>query len=435
MKLSENLNKLDTYPFHMPGHKRNSSFKIPSAEIDITEIDGFDNLHNPKEILLDMQNELSRLYKSEYSLISVNGSTCCILSAICGVCNKGDKIIVARNCHKSVYNACMLHELRVVYIEPEFDDEFGVYTNITQNTVDRAIAQNRDAAAIIITSPTYEGVVSRIKADIPVIVDSAHGSHFGFDDYLPEMISGDVVINSLHKTLPCLTQCAVMHINNKKYYSSIKHYMDIFETSSPSYVLLSSIDRCIDFLNSCNKTFDNYKAILDQFYNEISNIKNIQLFKNDDITRLVFKIDGYNGREISRILRSNGIETEASCLDYVILISTVCDTKKGFELLIDALKSFDVKEPIKAKITKPILPQKAVEQFEVNKTEITPLNAAACKISGESIFAYPPDIPLITIGEIIDTKTIDYIKELIENGVNVLSDSDLLPNSILTKCD
>ncbi len=435
MKLSDKLKKLDTYPFHMPGHKRNSTFGVPSGEIDITEIDGFDNLHNPKEILLDMQKELSRLYQSRHSLISVNGSTCCILSAVCGVCSKGDKIIVARNCHKSVYNACMLHELKVVYIEPEFDEEFGVYTCVTQNTVDKALEENSDAAAIVITSPTYEGIISNIKADIPVIIDGAHASHFGFADYLPERISGDIVINSLHKTLPCLTQCAVMHINNEKYLSSIKRYMDIFETSSPSYVLLSSIDRCIDILKNCNQAFEDYGTILESFYNEVRKLSNIHLFKNDDITRLVIKVDGYSGTEISQALRKNGIEIEASGLDYVILISTVCDTEKGFGLLLNALKSLEIREPADTKITKPILPKKALEQYEVIKAEITPIENAVGKICGESIFAYPPDIPLITIGEIIDKKNLDYINLLIENGINVLSDSDLLPYSILTKCD
>ena len=419
----------------MPGHKRNDAFGIPSSKIDITEIDGFDNLHNPKEMLDDMQNELAGLYESKNSLISVNGSTCCILSAICGVCKKGDKIIIARNCHKSVYNACMIHELKIAYIEPEFNEEFGIYTNVTQESVDKAIKDNRDAAALVITSPTYEGIISNIRADIPVIIDSAHGSHFGLADYLPQKTSGDIVINSLHKTLPCLTQCAVIHINNEVYYHSIRRYMDIFETSSPSYVLLASVDRCIDFLKNCKQAFDEYKIILDDFYNEVSLLKNIHLLKNDDITRIVIKVDGYNGFEIAQKLRKNGIEVESSGIDYVILISTVCDTECGFGLLLKALKCFAIKKKEESKISKPILPKKAFEQYEIIKTEITPISMAIGKISGESIFAYPPDIPLITIGEIIDEKTLDYINSLIQKGVNVLSDGDLLPDSILTKCD
>lgn len=435
MKLNDKLNSLTSYPFHMPGHKRNINYKLPSCDIDITEINGFDNLHEPKEILMEMQDDIAKIYESKKSIISVNGSTCCILSAICGICKKGDKILIARNCHKSVYNACFIHELKIEYIEPEFDEEFGIFTRVTQKAVDISLKRHPDAAAIVITSPTYEGVVSRICADIPVIVDAAHGSHFGLADYIPERTNADVVINSLHKTLPCLTQCAVVHIYSDAYCSNIKRYMDIFETSSPSYILMSSIDKCIDFLKDCKKQFDEYELLLNAFYNELGSLNNIHLFDNDDITRIVLKVSGYTGHEISEILSNNGIEIEAAGLDYVILISTVCDSEHGFKLLINALKQFENRKKQCKHLAKPILPSKAYEQFEVTDTNITQLDKSIGMVCGESIFAYPPDIPIITAGEIIDSNTINYIRQLIENGVNVLSDSDLLPDRILTKPD
>ncbi len=158
MKLNNKLKEINTYPFHMPGHKRNSDFGIIGAEIDITEIDGFDNLHRPESILSELEKRTADIYGSKKSILSVNGSTCCILSAISAVCKKGDTIIIARNCHKSVYNACFINELNTVYIEPEFCSALGIYTKITQKTVDTAVENYPAAKAIVITSPTYEAV-------------------------------------------------------------------------------------------------------------------------------------------------------------------------------------------------------------------------------------------------------------------------------------
>ena len=121
MRLHDKLSTLDKYPFHMPGHKRNEKFGITGSEIDITEIDGFDNLHAPNGVIADTENRLKKIYKSTRSFISVNGSTAGILAGIHAVCNRDDTVIVARNCHKSVFNACMLLELNVKYIEPEFE--------------------------------------------------------------------------------------------------------------------------------------------------------------------------------------------------------------------------------------------------------------------------------------------------------------------------
>lgn len=419
----------------MPGHKRNSDFGIIGADIDITEIDGFDNLHNPKDILLELEKSASDIFGSKKSILSVNGSTCCILSAISAVCQKGDTIIIARNCHKSVYNACYINELNTVYIEPEFCTELGIYTRITQKAVDTAIAENPEAKAVVITTPTYEGIVSDIKTDIPLIIDAAHGSHFGFADFLPSTAQGDIVINSLHKTLPSLTQTAVVHINNDKYIDSVKKYMDIFESSSPSYILLASIEKCIGFLRNSKSAFNEYKNLLDNFYQRLSEIKNVSLFKNDDPTRIIISADGYSGAELSEHLRKNGIEAEGCGLNYVILISTVCDTEKGFDILIKALSSIEVRKKEALHIDKISLPEKKYNSWEIQDTQETDLKKSSKKVSGEYVFAYPPGVPILVPGEIINDNVINYISTLINHNINIISDSNLLPHSILTKYD
>lgn len=433
MELYNKLKDNNLYPFHMPGHKRNIKFCIPSSNIDITEISGFDNLHSPTGIIKNLQESLATLYGYKKSIISVNGSTCCILAAISAIAKENSTIIIARNCHKSVYNACFINRLKIEYIEPEYNNEFGCYKQITQASVDKAIKKTPNACAIVITSPTYEGYVSNITCPIPLIIDAAHGAHFGFSSYLPKQPKADIVIESLHKTLPALTQSAVIHIDNPSLYGKVKKYMDIYETSSPSYVIMASIDKCIDFLLNSKSDFEKYKILLDDFYNKANNLKNINILKNDDITRIVLSVDGYNGFELSNHLRKYGIEVESDSLKYVILISTVCDTKSGFEKLINALSSLEKRKAKKIEFKKSSLPIKKCEIFEIESTTETDLNTAENKISGEYVYAYPPGSPIIAPGEVISKELIAQIKKLYENGVNILSDSNLLPLKILTK--
>ncbi len=433
MELYNKLKENSLYPFHMPGHKRNNKFSIPSSDIDITEIAGFDNLHSPADIIKNMQEGLARLYGYKKSIISVNGSTGCILAAISAVAKQNATIIIARNCHKSVYNACFINKLKIEYIEPQYNYEFGCYKEITQEAVDKAIKKAPNVCAVVITSPTYEGYVSNIDCPVPLIIDAAHGAHFGFAEYLPKQPKADMVIESLHKTLPALTQSAVIHIDNPNLYSKVKKYMDIYETSSPSYVIMASIDKCIDFLSDCKNAFNEYKLLLDGFYKEIDKLNNIHTLKNDDITRIVLSADGYSGSELSAHLRENGIEAEGDSLKYVILISTVCDTKNGFDKLINALSKTEKREAKKINFKNPTLPTKECEIYELENAVESDLNTAENKISGEYVYAYPPGSPIIAPGEIISKELIVQIKELYKNGVNILSDSNLLPLKILTK--
>lgn len=433
MRLTDKLENLSSVPFHMPGHKRKSKFNLPSADIDITEIDGFDNLHNPNGVLLELENDITSLFESKKSFISVNGSTGGILSAISAVSKSGDKIIIARNCHKSVYNACFINRLDVRYIEPEFDEKFGIYTRVTQEAVDEAVRAYPDACAVVITSPTYEGIVSKINCPIPLIVDSAHGAHFGFAEWLPERAVGDIVVQSLHKTLPCLTQCAVVHINNEKYINSVKKHLDIFETSSPSYILLESIDKCVDILKSRKKLFEEYRKNLFSFYSELEKIEGISHLKNDDLTRIVISADGYTGSELMQILRDFGIEAESASLSYVILISSVADERTDFDSLIYSLKSIKKRSKKDFSVSKISLPEKAFNSFEIEDTLPCLFEEGVGKVCGEYIFAYPPGCPIIAPGEIITREIYEYIKKLYDKGINILSDSDLLPSRILTK--
>lgn len=434
MKLDEKLNNLTSYPFHMPGHKRRSGLAITGESIDATEIYGLDNLHSPTGVIKDIEDRLTNIYNSKRTFISVNGSTCGILSAVSTVCKKGGEIIIAANCHKSVYNACVINGLDVYFITPEYNFEYSCWGRITQKSVDDALKKHPNACAVVITSPTYEGFVSDIKCAVPLIVDSAHGAHLGFAPWLPKRPVGDITVMSLHKTLPALTQTAIVNVNNEKYIGSVKKYFDIFETSSPSYVLLDSVDKCTDFLENSEKAFDDYKKRLDDFYKRFSSLDNIDILENDDRTRIIVSAHGYTGAELENALRNDyKIEAEGSALKYVILISTVCDTNEGFERLYNALSSLEKREKAEFNIKAPVVPEKMKGSFFAENTAETALSECVGKICTEYVYAYPPGCPILVPGQVIKQENIDYISALIENNVNVLSDTSLLPSKILTK--
>lgn len=435
MRLEDKLKGLDTYPFHMPGHKRNKKFGITGSEIDITEIDGFDNLHCPRGVIADIEKDLKKIYKSKKSLISVNGSSMGIMSAIFAVCNRKDKIIVARNCHKSVFNACMLLELKIIYIEPDYDSTNGYYMRLSQETADKAIRENPDAKAMIITSPTYEGFISEIECDIPLIIDAAHGAHLGLG-YFPKYPSGDIVISSLHKTLPALTQTAVINIYNDALTSRVKRYNDIFQTTSPSYVLMNSISICADYVLKNRRDFCVFYENLCDL--RLADTDNLRIMYTDDISKIIVSTAGtdISGNDLAEILRDKyKIEVEAYYKTYVLLMTSVADEKERLEYLKKALEEIDEGLICKYEelIKKPPCPDK-IMQIKIDDEGVeTEIDESAGKVSNEFVYAYPPDIPIIVPNEIISTEAIRYIKDSAKNGVNIISDSALIPNKILTK--
>lgn len=435
MRLEDKLKELDTYPFHMPGHKRNKKFGITGSEIDITEIDGFDNLHCPRGVIADVENDLKKIYKSKKSLISVNGSSMGIMSAIFAVCNRKDKIIVARNCHKSVFNACMLLELKIIYIEPDYDSTNGYYMRLSQETADRTVRENPDAKAMIITSPTYEGFISEIECDIPLIIDAAHGAHLG-QGYFPKYPNGDIVISSLHKTLPSLTQTAVINIYSERLIERVKRFNDIFQTTSPSYVLMNSISICADYVLKNRRDFcEFYENLCDL---RLADTNNMRIMYTDDISKIIVSTAGtdISGNDLADILRDKyKIEVEAYYKTYVLLMTSVADEKEKLEYLKKALEEIDEGLICKYEklIKKPPCPDKAMQIKIDDECDETEIEESVGKVSNEFVYAYPPDIPIIVPNEVISREAIEYIKESVKNGVNIISDSSLIPNKILTK--
>ena len=232
--LSESLTEyssLDYYPFHMPGHKRNMKeyFMSEAYFADITEIEGFDNLSHPEGLLLAEEERLAELYHSKETHMLVNGSTTGIQAAILGSVKRNEKILMARNSHKSAYNAVSLGGIHASYLYPKTEERYGISGGICPEEVADMLEADREIKAVFLTSPTYEGVVSDVETiakichshNIPLLVDEAHGAHFGFhrencNEYHTEnsvRLGADVVIHSIHKTLPAFTQTALIHLN------------------------------------------------------------------------------------------------------------------------------------------------------------------------------------------------------------------------------
>ena len=293
----------DYYGFHMPGHKRNLDLMpgVSPYKIDITEIDGFDDLHHAEGILLEAQRRAAKVCHADETHFLVNGSTVGILSAIAGVTKKGDTILVARNCHKSVYHAIYMNELNPVYLYPHFDEDVQLNTEISAQDVSRALDDHPQIRAVVIVSPTYDGVVSDVAAisevvhrkGLPLIVDEAHGAHFGFHPEFPKRANeqgADLVINSLHKTLPALTQTALLHINGTIVERKrVRKYLDMLQSSSPSYVLMAGMDACMGLIaERGEELFAAYVERLLRLRNRLLELQNLKLVEteNYDISKV-----------------------------------------------------------------------------------------------------------------------------------------------------
>lgn len=452
--------KSGVYPFHMPGHKRQSINGDLPYDIDLTEIDGFDNLHDSHGCIKAVEDKAQLLYNAKHAYMLVNGATCGIMSAIGALTNRGDRVLIARNCHISVYRAVKLFGLKPEYILPDYAEENGVklpvFGSIFPELIEDKLIQNPDISLVVLTSPTYEGVVSDIKSISEIckkhgarlFVDEAHGAHFPFNKAFPESAvkcGADISVVSLHKTLPSLTQTALLLTNDTDYDSALREQLAIFQTSSPSYVLMSSVESCLDYISENSSGFESCIKRLSEFEKSAKALNNlILLFREDnnvyayDRGKLVISTIGtsISGTQLAEMLRNDyKIETEMSAEDYIIAMTSVCDTDEGFERLISALKTIDSKIK-KAENTKeyikPLLPQKAIEPFECSDKIGKVLDITDCngKISLEDVFAYPPGIPLIVSGEIVTDDIINQVKTLADNNISVQSTLGNAPHKL-----
>ena len=423
----------DPLPMHMPGGKRNPDFVSQAFMRDITEIGGFDNLHAPEGLLKDMEDCAASVWKARNAFLSVNGSSALILAAIwsAAIQNPGTKILVAMNCHLAVWNAIELAGSSIVPLMPAFDPELPFAGHISPSDIEKNLARDPSIKTVVITSPTYEGVLSdtdeifRItrKYDAILITDSAHGAHLGLDDnFFGPDAKGDLVIKSLHKTLSSPTQTAVMllHEGCPIDVSLIRRGLDIFETSSPSYILLQGISKCLAQINSKGpeilKPWENAIAYAES---SLGSLKNFKLWQAPVRERSKFVLMG-RGNYLFEYLRGTfNIECEASFPSHLIAMTGIGDTEDTMKRFCDAVITTDNAmdgEYVPAEFISRPFPKFAITLQEAAKARMRSVDLepefAIGLPSSEFIYGFPPGIPLLMPGEII---TEDIVK-ILSNG-------------------
>lgn len=460
-----NYMKENNISFCMPGHKNGRGFlrtkegkKLYENFIigDITEVDGVDNLHNAEGIIKESQELLSKLYGSIKSYFLVNGSTSGNLAMIFSSFNEGDKVIVERNCHRSILNGIIMKKLKPIYIKNYIDDQYNAPFSIDEEHFSSVISKNKDAKGIIITYPNYYGICTDLKKiistakkyNMKVLVDSAHGAHFGVNSTLPEnavKLGADMVVMSAHKTLPSLTQTAYLHVGEGADREKTEFYVSALLSTSPSYMFMNSMDYARFYLEKYGK--DDYSKLLklcNLYRNKInalngfhilnkkdvnrgySHIKGLEKWKYDlDLTRFVINVpEGYSGHKLAEYLRKNKIQSEMSDDRNVILIFSPFNTESEFDILYNVLVKcpLDKMKDRHIQIIDYEIPEARLYPYELmdkNKKRIS-LEKSEGEISAVSIVPYPPGVPVVMPGEVINKDIISMIKYYVENNVTVL---------------
>lgn len=492
------------YPFHMPGHKRLagvlekengcSGFDFPNPFlVDITEIEGFDNLHHPEGILKESMEWAASVYGAGRTWYLVNGSSCGILSAISAAAGENTgrkgKILMARNCHKAAYHGAYLSGLEVSYLYPQFIPELGIQGGILPEDVEKALEMEPESRAVLLVSPTYDGVVSDIeriaqivhKRNIPLIVDEAHGAHFPFGEEFPVSaleLGADVVIQSVHKTLPSLTQTAVLHLNRNEAVGGpfvdegrLERFLSIYQSSSPSYLLMASIEHAVFQMdrerNSRGREdswLDAYDRRLKNLRMGLSSMKTLRLgggafgeclkgsrgIYDLDLSKIVIsaKGTGWTGPKLDGLLRKEyGLEMEMCGADYVLGITTCFDSEEGLLRLKKALLELDERieremesgqKRLKDGEEAGAVPEYLRREISLPRAKIClslregmdgacrsiPLSEAEGSVSGEFVYVYPPGIPILAPGEEVTDSILELILEYQKRGLPVQGPQD-----------
>jgi len=475
MRLLEKLKKIksnEKISFHMPGHKNGRLIDKSIFDYDITEIPGADNLHHATESIKETEEAISTLYQSAASKMLVNGSTVGILSMILGMTYRGDQIFVNRHAHQSIYHAMELGGLKPIFLAPEIDEALMIPIGVSLEEIKKKIKAFPDIKIMVLTYPSYEGLSFDIKSIIDychkcglwVLIDEAHGAHFLLSENLPKSsldLGADIVVQSFHKTLPALNQTACIHFNHvikaSPNYNRVLWHLKALQTSSPSYVLMASIDAAIDLIN------ENGYFLMDQLNintkNFICKINNNDCFEvisypNQDFTKLILAVKKsvwyqpivnnfsnitekkLTGVWLSEMLSVKyGIQPEYENERFCLLMTSIATTKNDFDVLEKALDEISTEicqQGLSPSVesTKSITQQQVAlkqmsrvfevmsredmhlfelserNQYEIN-AEWMPLKEALGCVSLDYLIPYPPGIPLVIPGEYITQQVVD----------------------------
>lgn len=446
----------EIYPYHMPGHKRQGMGGLPPqlAELDITEIDGFDNLHQSEGILRELQQYAADAYGAEEAYYLVGGSTSGILSAVSAAIPRGGRLLISRNCHKSIYHAAYLRQLQLSYLYSEQVPEVDICEAVSPEQVREALEREQDIDGVLIVSPTYEGRIAEVEEiaqivhayNIPLIVDEAHGAHLGFHSAFAcgsSRAGADLVVTSVHKTLPAMTQTALLQVNGPLVDRGlVRRFLRIYQSSSPSYVLMASIDNAIrlareeggrlfgQMTENWNRMLERLSACRALTVWPPASLPQEEYQKHQDIGKLVISVKntGITGQELYReLLERYGLQPEMACDGYVLAMFTVGDVSQGYQRMAEALLEIDSrlkrsegeetqwpKEPVtQRRVSLPLC-----ESWDL-PMQWTALEDAVGRYAGTFVNIYPPGTPILVPGECLEEADTRRIERYLADGLNV----------------
>lgn len=452
---------MDPVSFHMPGHKGAElyrrfgygEFLDNFMDCDITEIPGADNLFQTEGILERTQRRYAALYETKRSYLLVNGTSGGILAAILASVPESGTLIMARNCHKSVFNALTLGNLQPAYIYPEMLEDFDILGEVTAAEVERVIQENPKAGAVILPSPNYYGICSDIEAIAEVahrygkilIVDQAHGAHLkwlsqdqngGCGPKCAEDSGADIVINSIHKTLASFTQSAVLNLCSGRVDRYVlEDKLQAVQSTSPSYLLMASLDISADLLEKHGRELmRQWNENLQYFYEEVRAIPDIQVMDGlESLDRSKININtsvlGITAAELEEKLMKRGIFSELTTGNILMLMSGIGNCRRDFDRLLHALRAIRSElgrcreaEPEKGAGGR--TPQRRMLHPLPKQKRRVKLYEAEGMICAVSIIPYPPGIPLVCPGEALTAEDIEYISQLRQAGEKVIGVND-----------
>ena len=434
---------LEAVSFHMPGHKGSRIYRENGygefldiiMDCDITEIPGADNLFQTESIIAETMEKYRQLYDVKKSYLLVNGSSGGLISAILATVGRGRKLVMARNCHKSVFNALSLSDITPVYAYPEIIDEFGVLGGISAKEIAKCLDENPEADAVLIPSPNYYGICSDIRAIADevhkrgkiLIVDQAHGAHLkffskygvcGFPQAAEEQ-GADLVINSIHKTLASWTQSALLNVcTDRTDLNVLEDKLQTIESSSPSYPMMATLDISADLLlEKGEELMKGWAENLDMFYAEAKRIPGLVIMENPALDRTKMNIDmsayGINGNELEELLMEKGIFLELVTGNIIMCMSGIGNRCEDYRKLTGARKDIAEEHTLSGihKMKQPDALTDTLERTELPKEKIyVPVNEAAGRVCASSIIPYPPGVPSACPGEILTAEVLEYVK-------------------------
>ena len=435
--------------FHVPGHKNGLLSGLPkelkaALIYDMTELEGLDDLHAPSSAIKEAEDLLADTYGSKKSYFLVNGSTAGNLAMIHAICGEGDRVIVQRNSHKSIFHALELVHVNPVYVSPEWDEATKSAGAVALSTIMTAIEEYPEAKAVVLTYPSYYGVASSELETIiqycheysmPVLVDEAHGAHLLAGAPFPVSAlayGADAVVQSAHKTLPAMTMGSYLHIAGELVNETmISKYLRIFQSSSPSYPIMASLDDARAYIQ--NYSVHDKRDFLEKrlyFLSSIRRIPSLEVVETDDPLKLLLRVENRGGFQLKAALEKTGVYVELADPFQVLLIlplskpwhaypyadirSRIKEAVQGVRLLEKRAPSFRPAHPQLVTV-----PELSFEEVDLSVQEWVPYARAIGRISAAMVTPYPPGIPLVTAGEKWTVEKVEELSDYLGAGAEI----------------